>query len=86
MRVGCHCFEARDIGAYDTCPNGCRYCYANKDHKKAAENYRNHDPESPLIKGHLRPEDTVTQGVQKSLLARSGQQKLGCREALWSLL
>ena len=54
--------------------------------KKAAENYRNHDPESPLIIGHLRPEDTVTQGVQKSLLARSGQQKLGCREALWSLL
>ncbi len=70
MRAGCHCFEARDIGAYDTCPNGCRYCYANKDHKRAAENYRLHGPESPLIIGRLRPEDAVTQGVQKSLLAK----------------
>ena len=76
MRTGCHCFEARDIGAYETCPNGCRYCYANKDHKRAAENYRLHDPESPLLIGSLRPEDTVTQGVQKSLLAKGGQQTL----------
>ncbi len=59
-------------GGYETCPNGCRYCYANRDHKKAAENYRLHDPESPLLIGHLRPEDTVTQGVQKSLLAKGG--------------
>ena len=29
-RQGCHCIETRDIGAYDTCPNGCKYCYANK--------------------------------------------------------
>lgn len=28
MRQGCHCIESRDIGAYDTCMNGCKYCYA----------------------------------------------------------
>ena len=28
-REGCHCIESRDIGAYDTCLNGCRYCYAS---------------------------------------------------------
>ena len=76
MRAGCLCFEARDIGAYDTCPNGCRYCYANRDHRRAAENYRRHDPESPLLMGSVRPEDTVTQGVQRSLLARGGQRTL----------
>ena len=75
MRAGCHFFDARDIDAYDTCPNGCRYCYANKDHRRAAENYRLHDPESPLLIGHLRPEDTVTQGVQKSLLGRPARPR-----------
>ncbi len=28
-RQGCHCIESRDIGAYDTCLNGCKYCYAS---------------------------------------------------------
>ncbi len=27
-RPGCQCAESRDIGAYDTCPHGCVYCYA----------------------------------------------------------
>ena len=38
MRQGCHCIESRDIGAYDTCMNGCKYCYANKNPQKAFEN------------------------------------------------
>lgn len=29
QREGCHCIESRNIGAYDTCLNGCKYCYAN---------------------------------------------------------
>ncbi len=68
MRNGCHCIETRSIGDYDTCPNGCKYCYANKSPKKAQENYKLHDPESPLLLGHLNPGDEVTQGVQKSFL------------------
>ena len=34
-REGCHCIESRDVGAYDTCLNGCKYCYANKSPEKA---------------------------------------------------
>lgn len=68
MRQGCGCIESRDIGAYDTCPNGCRYCYANRDHALARRNYRLHDPASPLLLGRLLPGDTVTPGVQKSFL------------------
>ena len=67
-RRGCHCIESHDIGAYETCPNGCRYCYANKNHKKAAANYRRHDPDSPLLLGCLGPEDIVSSGAQKSYL------------------
>lgn len=69
MRQGCHCIESRDIGAYDTCLNGCKYCYANQTPQKAFENYKLHDPESPLLLGHVGPDDTVTQGVQKTFLA-----------------
>ena len=66
MREGCHCMESRDIGAYDTCLNGCKYCYANKHPQKAMENFKLHDPDSPLLLGHVGPEDTIIQGAQKS--------------------
>jgi hypothetical protein len=65
-REGCHCIESRDIGAYDTCMNGCKYCYANKKPQKAFENYKYHDPDSPLLLGHLKETDTVLQGAQKT--------------------
>ena len=68
LREGCHCIESRDIGAYDTCLNGCKYCYANKHPKKAKDNYKLHNPDSPLLLGDLQSFDEVTQGNQKSFL------------------
>ena len=68
MRRGCRCMVSHDIGAYDTCPNGCRYCYANQNPALAQENYRRHDPASPLLLGTLRPEDKVSAGNQQSYL------------------
>lgn len=71
LREGCHCIESRDIGAYDSCLSGCKYCYANKSPQKATENYRLHDPYSPLLLGGLKETDVVVQGVQKSFLKPS---------------
>lgn len=42
-RPGCLCAESRDIGAYDTCPHGCAYCYAVTDHDRARRLHRAHD-------------------------------------------
>lgn len=76
MRQGCHCIESRDIGAYDTCLNGCKYCYANTRPQKARENYRLHDPASPLLLGQVKPEDKIIQGAQKSFLANKQEKAL----------
>lgn len=68
-RKGCHCIETRDIGAYDSCPNGCRYCYANQSPTKVKENYKYHDPDSPLLLGRLRATDQIRTARQISFLA-----------------
>lgn len=74
LREGCSCIESTDLGAYDTCLNGCRYCYANKSPQKARDNYKLHDPDSPLILGHLSEDDTLAEGNQKSFLKSAGRQ------------
>lgn len=74
MRPGCGCIETRDIGAYDTCMNGCKYCYANQRPEKAFENYRYHDSESPLLLGHLRESDTIQNAMQKSFRSNESVQ------------
>lgn len=76
MRQGCHCIESRDIGAYDTCMNGCKYCYANKNPQKAFENYKYHDFASPLLLENVKPDDNVVQGVQKSYLKKESSKQL----------
>ncbi len=58
-REGCHCLLGNDIGEYNTCLHGCRYCYANYDTETVLANYREHDPLSQLLIGHLKEDDIV---------------------------
>jgi hypothetical protein len=49
QRSGCGCVLSKDIGMYDTCLFGCRYCCATTSFARAWANHVRHDPEAPSI-------------------------------------
>lgn len=49
QRRECRCSVSRDIGMYDTCLFGCKYCYATQSMERAGRNHARHDPESPCL-------------------------------------
>lgn len=65
-RPECVCLLGADIGAYNTCNHGCRYCYANYDQSSVCRNMARHDPTSPLLIGNLEAEDVVKDAQQTS--------------------
>lgn len=50
-RPGCMCHASRDIGAYNTCPHGCVYCYAVDSRDQAKMRHSKHDHGSISLTG-----------------------------------
>ncbi len=67
QRTECRCVESVEVGAYNTCKNGCKYCYANASPGSVIENCRNYDPASPLLCGTVQAGDRVSKRKVKSI-------------------
>lgn len=64
----CNCVESIDIGAYETCLNGCIYCYAIQgSHTTALNHSAYHDKMSPLLVGRVSKDDLIKERPVKSL-------------------
>lgn len=71
---GCLCYPNTSIGVYNTCMHKCKYCYASSDFNKCEENYKMHDPNSPLLLGNIQVTDTIIEMKPKTL--NTGQLKI----------
>ena len=75
QREECRCVVSVEMGSYNTCGNGCRYCYANFNSESVKENMKRYDPCSPILCDALDPEnDKITVRKVKSIRVKPEEE------------
>ena len=67
QRKECGCIESVEIGTYNTCKNGCKYCYANDSEESVMHYSKTCNPMSPILCGEVTAEDKMTQRKVQSI-------------------
>ena len=70
QRPECQCVASVEVGTYNSCGNGCRYCYANFSPETVKKHMAQYDPDSPILCDHIREGDKITERPMKSIADR----------------